>query len=439
MSLDGTDAEEGYGANKSERCKSLHILTITHQLAKRQRKVYTAPMHKLFLKEGEEDRILLGHPWIFDNEIGRLPADCPDGSPVDVLTKSGHFLGRGVINRSSRITVRLFTRNKDEQINRAFFASRIRAAAETRSFFYGEGDSYRLLFAESDLLPGLVVERFVDLEGRVFLVVQFLTLAVDSFRDDIVAALEEVIRPAGIFERSDVHVRALEGLSERKGWIGAEFDPRIVIRENGIELTVDLENGQKTGYFLDQKDNRALAARISKGREVLDTCSHTGAFGLNAWKGGASSVLAIDISEDAVAGIRGNIARNGAEAAMRAETHDVFDFLKAQEKDGKKYDFIILDPPAFTKSAKMIDKAYGGYKEINLRAMKILRPGGFLMTCSCSHFFTSDHFYRMIQNAARDAHRTVQVLEKRGPGPDHPALSGYPESDYLKCALCRVW
>jgi 23S rRNA (cytosine1962-C5)-methyltransferase len=396
-------------------------------------------MNRIFLKAKEEDRIRLGHPWVFDNEIGRYQGECPTGSTVEVFTKDGQFLGRGIINRNSKISVRLFTRKKDEEIDEAFFARRIASALDTRYRFYAKRDSYRLVFAESDLVPGLIVDRFADVSGKVFLSVQFLTLAVDTHRDEIVKALRDTVAPDGIFERSDVHVRGLEGIEERKGWIGPEFDPVITIRENGINLRVDLENGQKTGYFLDQKDNRMLVANLSKGMSVLDTFTHTGAFGLNAWKGGASSVESVDISEDAVRTVNENIALNGAAPAMTAIAADVFDLLKEREREGKKYDLIVLDPPAFTKSAKMIEKAYGGYKEINLRAMKILNPGGFLVTCSCSHFFTADHFYRMIQNAAMDAHKTVQILEKRGPGADHPTLAGYPESDYLKCAVLRIW
>lgn len=396
-------------------------------------------MNKIFLKTKEEDRIQLGHPWVFDNEIGRYQGDCTNGDTVEVYTKAGHFLGLGVINKNSKITVRIFTRKKDEAIDAAFFARRIRDASDARKLFYSNGDSYRLVFAEADLVPGLVVDRFADVGGKIFLSVQFLTLAVDSFRTEIIAALGEVIRPDGIFERSDVHVRALEGIPEQKGWIGTEHDPVITISENGIQLRVDLENGQKTGYFLDQKENRKIVASLSKGLSVLDTFTHTGAFGLNAWKGGAASVVSVDISEEAVAGVNANIKLNGAGKVVSALAGDVFDLLKAYEKDGKQFELIILDPPAFTKSAKMIDKAYGGYKEINLRAMKLLKSGGYLVTCSCSHFFGPEHFHRMLQNAAMDAHKTVQILQKRGPGPDHPVLLGYPESDYLECDVLRVW
>ncbi len=396
-------------------------------------------MNKIFLKAKEEDRIQLGHPWVFDNEIGRFQGDCTNGEAVEVYTKAGHFLGHGVINKNSKITVRIFTRKKDEAIDAAFFVRRIHDAADARNSFYSQEDSYRLVFAEADLIPGLVVDRFADVDGKIFLSVQFLTLAVDTFRTEIIAALKEVVHPDGIFERSDVHVRALEGIPEQKGWIGTPHDPLITIRENGILLQVDLENGQKTGYFLDQKENRKIVATLSKGLSVLDTFTHTGAFGLNAWKGGATSVVSVDISDEAIAGVNKNIQLNDAGKVMSAVTGDVFDLLKAYEKDGKQFDLIILDPPAFTKSAKMIDKAYGGYKEINLRAMKLLKSGGYLVTCSCSHFFGSEHFHRMLQNAAMDAHKTVQILEKRGPGPDHPVLLGYPESDYLECDVLRVW
>ncbi len=391
------------------------------------------------MKSGEEERILRGHPWVFDNEIGRFQGDCPDGQSAEVLTKSGMYLGTGIPNRKSKITVRIFSRDRAETIDRAFFARRIRSALEYRLRVYAKSDSFRLLFAEADLVPGLIVDRFVTVSGKVFLSAQFLTLGVESFREDILSALRETVPCEGIFERSDVHVRALEGLEERKGWVFGSGDPVIEILENGIRLEVDLENGQKTGYFLDQKHNRALIASLSKGLSVLDTFTHTGAFGLNAASGGASSVISVDISAEAVAMVDRNIRRNGFESLMSAQTADVFDLLKDYEKEGRKFDLIILDPPAFTKSAKMVEKAYGGYKEINLRAMKLLRSGGYLMTCSCSHFFGSEIFYRMIGSAAVDAHRTVQILERRGPGPDHPSLLGYPESEYLKCALLRVW
>ncbi len=233
-------------------------------------------------------------------------------------------------------------------------------------------------------------------------------------------------------------MREKEGLEEKSGWIGAEHDPVIRIKENGIILQVDLEKGQKTGYFLDQKFNRRCAAMFAKGKRVLDTFTHTGAFALNCAAAGASEVTAVDISEDAVENVKANIALNGMDKKVTAVCADVFDVLRSYEAEKRTFDMIILDPPAFTKSAKQVQKAYGGYKEINLRAMKILEKGGILITCSCSHFFDYNTFYSMIQNAANDAHRTVQILEKRGAGPDHPVLAGYPKSEYLKCAVLRV-
>ena len=336
-------------------------------------------MDRVFLKDKEEKRIRLGHPWIFDNEIGQFQGPCADGTSVEVMSKSGLFLGRGIINRKSRITVRLFTRNREELIDRAFFERRIANACALRAAVFSPEDSYRLLFAEADLVPGLVCDRFASTDGDVFLSVQFLTLGVDTFRDDIISVLREQTGAKGIFERSDVHVR------------------------------------------------------------VLDAFTHTGSFALNAWKGGAASVLAVDISDTAVETVNTNIALNGAAGTVRAQTADVFDLLKAADRDGERYGCIILDPPAFTKSAKMADKAYGGYKEINLRAMKILESGGYLVSCSCSHFFSAEQFYHMIQNAAMDVGKTIQFLGKYGPAADHPVLAGYPESDYLKCAVMRVW
>lgn len=396
-------------------------------------------MDRIFLKKREDQRIRLGHPWIFDNEIGRYQGECPTGSPVQVYSADGLYLGTGIMNRNSRICVRIALRDSERLMDRAFFSERITNALSLRERLYAPEDSCRLVFAESDLIPGLIIDRFVSIEGKIFLSIQFLTLGIDIFRDEIISILHELISPDGIFERSDVHVRALEGLPERKGWIGSTHDPRIVIRENGVLLRVDVENGQKTGYFLDQKANRALVASLSRGMRVLDTFTHTGAFGLNAWKGGAISVESIDISREAIETVQEAIKLNGASPCVTAREADVFNVLKEYDSQERRFDIIVLDPPAFTKNARMVDKAYGGYKEINLRAMKILEPGGFLITCSCSHFFTPEHFYHMLQNAAQDAKRTVQIIERTGAGPDHPMLSGYPESDYLTCAVLRVW
>jgi len=403
---------------------------------------------RIILKPREDEEIRQGFPWVFDNEIAYVKkgssteqlAECtvPDGEVVEVLSKSGQYLGTGIINKKSKIVVRILSRNCGETFDEAFFKKRIEDALAIRFAYYGKHDSYRLVFDEADFLPGLTVERYCDVDGRVFLVVQFLALCTEVYREIILKVLTDVCHPFGIYERSDASVREKEGLEEKSGWIGAEHDPVIRIKENGIILQVDLEKGQKTGYFLDQKFNRRHAAMFAKGKRVLDTFTHTGAFALNCAAAGASEVTAVDISEDAVENVKANIALNGMDKKVTAVCADVFDVLRSYEAEKRNFDMIILDPPAFTKSAKQVQKAYGGYKEINLRAMKILEKGGILITCSCSHFFDYNTFYSMIQNAANDAHRTVQILEKRGAGPDHPVLAGYPKSEYLKCAVLRV-
>lgn len=419
---------------------------------------------KIFLKAKEEIDILKGSPWVYDNEILYVKYvkdkqvqsswedfPLPDGIPAEVYSKSGLFLGTGILNKKSKIAVRFLSKERADKIfgekaswenfhDRAteFFEKKLEDALKIRFLFYSKSDSYRLCFGESDFIPGFIADRYRDIDGRVFLSLQFLSLAAEVFRKEILSALEKLCHPYGIYERSDVAVRELEGLEQRKGWIGSEHDPKIVIRENGVLLTVNLEKGQKTGYFLDQKDNRRLVASLSKGRRVLDTFTHTGAFGLNAVQGGAKEVISVDISPEAIETVEENIKLNKAGAVMKALCVDVFDLLRDYEKKGETFDLIILDPPAFAKAAGKITKAYGGYKEINLTAMKLLAPGGLLVTCSCSHFFDTDTFYEMLIHAGQDAHRSVQILEKRGPGPDHPQLMGYDRGEYLKCAVLRV-
>lgn len=412
---------------------------------------------RIFLKSKEEKEIAQGFPWVFDNEIAFVKEssedgsgvkqmsleECKtaDGSAVEVYAKGGAFLGTGIINRKSKITVRLIGKEHADVImndRNKFWSKKISEAVNIRKLSYSDADSYRLVFAEADMIPGLIVERYCDENKKVYLVVQFLALACEVFRDEIIEALKENCSPYAIYERSDVDVRKKEGLEETKGWLGRQGEERIVIVENGIKLEVDIANGQKTGYFLDQKFNRKQVSSFCHGKRVLDTFTHTGAFGLNAYKGGAKEVISVDISEEAVDMVNRNIVLNNAGDKMTAVCADVFDVLKKYEAEGQKFDVIILDPPAFTKSAKMIEKAYGGYKEINLRAMRLLNEGGILVTCSCSYFMESNMFYSMIMHAAMDSHKRVQVLEKRGAGPDHPVLLGYPKSEYLKCAICRV-
>ncbi len=412
---------------------------------------------RVFLKNKEEKEVQQGYPWVFDNEISHIKhrpneksewknenlPDCtvPDGSAVEVYTKAGGFLGTGIINRKSKITIRLIGYDHADQIFEdiaGYWEKKVANAYNMRRMYYSDLDSYRLIFGEADFIPGLICERFCDEENRVFIVVQFLSLSCEVFRDEILAALNKVCEPDGIYERSDASVRDKEGLPQVAGWIGEEFETQITIIENGIRLGVDICNGQKTGYFLDQKFNRASAAQFCKGKRVLDTFTHTGAFGLNAVKAGARDVISVDISPEAVDMVNNNIRLNHVEKQMKGVCADVFDLLKKYEADGEKFDVIILDPPAFTKSAKMIEKAYGGYKEINLRAMRLLNEGGILITCSCSYYMETHMFCDMIMHAAMDSHKQVQILEKRGAGPDHPVLLGYPKSEYLKCVICRV-
>ena len=412
---------------------------------------------RVFLNNKEEKEIQQGFPWVFDNEISHIKyrADeksewkneslknysVEDGSVIEVYTKAGGFLGTGVINKKSKITVRLIgNEHADVIINdaAAFYEKRILDSYNMRRMFYDEKDSYRLIFGEADFIPGLISERFCDEKGHIIIVVQFLSLSCEVFRNEIIAALKKVCKPDGIYERSDASVRDKEGLVQTAGWIYGKGETQFTIVENGIKLGVDIANGQKTGYFLDQKFNRVAAAAFCKGKSVLDTFTHTGAFGLNAFKNGAREVTSVDISPEAVDMVNHNIELNNAGNVMKAVCADVFDLLKQYESEGRKFDVIILDPPAFTKSAKMIEKAYGGYKEINLRALRLLNEGGILVTCSCSYFMETHMFCDMLMHAAMDSHKRIQILEKRGAGPDHPVLLGYPKSEYLKCVVCRV-
>lgn len=415
---------------------------------------------RIFLNPKEDREISQGFPWVYDNEISSVKyedskagiktvsleeSNIPDGSVVEVYTKAGGFLGTGIFNRKSRIIIRLLSHNlhADEIMSdvQKYWDKIIGNSVNVRRLDFTDDESIRLVFGEADFAPGLIVDRYVEGEGddrKTYLVVQFLAMAVEVFKKEILNALEKWCNPEGIYERSDDLVREKEGLPLITVWHGKQGKNIIRIKENGIFLDVDIVGGQKTGYFLDQKRNRYELRKYVHSKRVLDTFTHTGAFGLNAVKGGAKEVISVDISQEAVDMVNNNININHAENVMKAVCADVFDLLKDYENSGEKFDVIVLDPPAFTKSAKMIQKAYGGYKEINLRAMRLLNEGGILVTCSCSHYFDSYTFYDMIMHAARDSHKSVQVLQKRGASSDHPLLMGYPKSEYLKCAICRV-
>lgn len=427
---------------------------------------------RVFLNKNEEKEIQQGYPWVFDNEISHLKfredeksewknenlnvCSLKNGSVVEIYSKSGGFLGTGVFNKNSKITVRIIGNEHADKIlenPQEFYDEKISDAYNLRKLYYSAHDSFRLVFAEADFIPGFICERFCTDDKKIILVVQFLSMSCEIFRTEILNALVKFCNPTGIYERSDVSVREKEGLPLISGFLNLEKedfplasenssyfneDKIFTILENGIKLEVDIANGQKTGYFLDQKFNRIAAANFCKGKRVLDTFTHTGAFGLNAVKNGAKEVISVDISEEAVEMVNRNIKLNHAEKNMKAVCADVFDLLKKYESENEKFDVIILDPPAFTKSAKMIEKAYGGYKEINLRAMRLLKKGGILVTCSCSYFMETSMFCDMIMHSAMDSHKKVQILEKRGAGPDHPVLLGYPKSEYLKCIICKV-
>ncbi|WP_404352696.1 class I SAM-dependent rRNA methyltransferase [Caproicibacterium sp. XB2] len=389
-----------------------------------------------------EDSIVGGHPWIYDTEVTPIGQAPQDGTLTDVLSTKDRYMGTGFYNSHSKIRVRLISRNANDTFDAAFFKRRIQYAWDYRKTVMGpDADCCRIIFGEADRFPGLTVDRFHNI-----LVTQTLSLGIERLKPMLFQALYEVLtqdgqRIDGIYERNDVAIRELEGMQQGKGFYqlpGVPMPESTVteITENGIRYLVDFENGQKTGFFLDQKYNRRAVAQLAKGRTVLDCFTHTGSFALNAAKGGAAHVHAVDISADAVAMTKENICRNGMETIIDCEQANVFDLLPSLQP--KKYDFIILDPPAFTKSRKTVRSASRGYKEINLRAMRLLPRGGYLATCSCSHFMTDSLFRRMLHDAAADAGVALRQIEARQQAPDHPVLWNVPETDYLKFYLFQV-
>ncbi len=386
-----------------------------------------------------------GHPWIYEAEILREEGECENGALVDAVSEKGKYLGTGFLSRESKIRMRLVSRNANDRFDSAFWKRRLRYAWDYRKTVMGSDVSCcRVIFGEADTFPGLTVDRFSDI-----LVTQTLSVGIEKIKHVLFPLLVEVLEEdgqhiSGIFERNDVAIRELEGMEQNKGWFPLEGRPVpdstvTEICENGIYYSVDVENGQKTGFFLDQKYNRLAVARLAKGRRVLDCFTHTGSFALNAAKGGAEHVTAVDVSASAIEMARTNARRNGLEDRMGFLTADVFDLLPELEKQGKApYDFIILDPPAFTKSRKTVSRAEKGYKEINLRAMKLLPRGGYLATASCSHFMPSELFVRMLRSAALDAGVELRQIEARQQAPDHPILWNVPETDYLKFYIFQV-
>lgn len=383
-----------------------------------------------------------GHPWIYAQEIISKSAEPENGALVDALSENGHYLGTGLYSRESKIGLRLISRNANDRFDAEFWKRRIRYAWDyRRTVMDGDVSCCRVVFGEADGFPGLTVDRFSNI-----LVTQSLSVGMERLKDVIFPLLIEVLRESGeridgIYERNDVAIRALEGLEQGKGWyeLPGEEHPQSTVTEiceNGIYYAVDFENGQKTGFFLDQKYNRLAVARLAKGRRVLDCFTHTGSFALNAARGGAEHVTAVDVSESAVAMARENARRNGLEDRMDFVAADVFDLLPELKKG--EYDFIILDPPAFTKSRRTVGRAEKGYKEINLRALKALPRGGYFATASCSHFMPSELFVKMLRSAAQDANVELRQIEARQQAPDHPILWNVPETDYLKFYIFQV-
>ena len=386
-------------------------------------------MTKVILNKKIAPRIANGHPWVFANEVERVEGT---DDIVRVETHDGKFLGTGYINPKSQILVRILSRDPKEPIDEAFFKRRIAKAWAYREKI-GYTENCRLIFGEADGLPALIVDKFND-----YFVFQTLALGMDKWKAAIIDALNTIFHPKGIYERNDVPVRELEGLTQIKGPVGHAFDPNIIINENGLKFHVDLENGQKTGYFLDQQDNRREIQHIVKGAEVLEAFCYTGTFGIHAAHYGAKSVLGLDISDTAVAQAKRNAELNGLQDICSWETQNAFDVLKSWGKEGRTYDVVMLDPPAFTKSRENIQKAITGYKEINLRGMKLVRPGGFLVTSSCTNLVHPELFLEIIQLAAKDARRGLRQVTYRTQSPDHPILWGVDNTEYLKFLIVEI-
>lgn len=389
------------------------------------------------LKKGEGRTLKAGGAWVYDNEIDRIVGTFEDGDIVTIHDFDGYFMGYGFINRKSKITIRIMSRYKEHPITEEFLKERVRAAWEYRKQVI-DTSSCRIIFGEADWLPGLVVDKFADV-----LVVESLALGIDKLKPYILECLVEILKEdgitiRGIYERSDAKVREQEGLPRYKGFIGEPFDTKVEIVENGVKYIVDVQDGQKTGFFLDQKNNRAAIHKICKDKKVLDCFTHTGSFALNAGIAGASSVLGVDASELGVNQARENARLNHLEDKVSFQCADVFDLLPSLEEKGEKYDVVILDPPAFTKSRQAIKNAVKGYREINLRGLKLVKDGGFLATCSCSHFMDPELFAKTIREAARGAHKRIRQVEFHTQAPDHPILWAAEESYYLKFYIFQV-
>ncbi|SHF83894.1 class I SAM-dependent rRNA methyltransferase [Flavisolibacter ginsengisoli] len=389
-------------------------------------------MTRVQLKRKIANRILNGHPWIFANEVEKWDGDAKAGDIVDVYFSDGKFAGKGYFNAQSQIIIRLLTTEKKVVIDDEFYLNRIKECWEYRKQI-GYTENCRLVFGEADGLPQLIIDKFND-----YFVIQTLALGIDTWKPAIVKALDAIFKPKGIFERNDVPVRELEGLPQQKGFLSSPFDTKIIINENGLKFHVDIENGQKTGYFLDQQDNRRAIQHIVKGAEVLGAFTYTGTFEIHAAHYGAKSVLGLDISENAVQQANKNAQLNGLENLVQFQTANAFDVLKQWSKEDKRYDVVMLDPPAFTKSRATIQKAITGYKEINLRGMKLIKPGGFLVTSSCTNLVQPELFLQVIDMAAKDARRKIRQVTFQTQSSDHPIVWNMENTHYLKFLIVQV-
>jgi 23S rRNA (cytosine1962-C5)-methyltransferase len=389
-------------------------------------------MKKIILKRKITPRVQLGHPWVFGNEIDKMDDELQGGDIADLYSHDDKFIGRGYVNPASQIVLRILTRDRSEEIDDDFFYRHLSACWDYRKKL-GYVENCRLVFGEADSLPQLIIDKFND-----HLVIQTLALGIDRWKPVIVSALQRIFSPKGIYERNDVPVRELEGLPQHKGFLTAPFDTKIIINENGFRFNVDIENGQKTGYFLDQQDNRRSIRNIVNGADVLGAFTYTGTFEIHAAGYGARSVLGLDISASAVHQANANAQLNGLEKICRFEEANAFDVLKQWGKEGRNYDVVMLDPPAFTKSRANIEKAITGYKEINLRGMKLVRPGGFLVTSSCTSLVKPDLFLQIIEMAAKDARRKVRQVCFQTQSSDHPVVWNMENTHYLKFLVIEV-
>lgn len=389
-------------------------------------------MIKVYLGKKISRRVVEGHPWIFSNEVERVDGNVSGGETVTVFTYDNKFVGTGYINPKSQIIVRLLTRDKNDVIDEDFFLKKIFQCWEYRKRI-GYVENCRLVFGEADSLPQLIIDKFGD-----YFVIQTLALGIDVWKPAIVKALNNIFNPKGIYERNDVPVREVEGMIQQKGFLSPPFDTNIIINENGLQFNVDIENGQKTGYFLDQQDNRRAIQNIVKGANVLGAFTYTGTFEIHAAHYGANDVVGFDISENAVQQASRNAALNGLENICKFQTANAFDILKQWSKEDRKFDVVMLDPPAFTKSRGTIQKAVAGYKEINLRGMKLIEPGGFLVTSSCTSLVSPELFLQTIEMAAKDAKRRLKQVCFQAQAPDHPIVRNIENTHYLKFLIVQV-